>query len=51
VQILYVSGSAERGEVFLKHDPVDRYYLYLKLSKCPELVEGIANRAAELERV
>lgn len=49
LQALYVSGAAERGELFLKHDPVDRYYFYLKLSKYPDLVEGIVNRAAELE--
>jgi hypothetical protein len=49
LQVLFVSGAAERGELFLKHDPVDRYYLYLKLSKYPDLVEGIANRPAELE--
>jgi hypothetical protein len=51
LQILYVSGAVERGELFLKHDPVDRYYLYLKLSKYPDLVEGIANRVAELEKL
>ncbi len=49
LQTLYVSGAAERGELFLKHDPVDRYYLYMKLSKCSDLVEGIDNRVAELE--
>jgi hypothetical protein len=49
LQVIYVSGAAERGELFLKHDPVDRYYLYMKLSKHPDLVEGIANRTAELE--
>jgi hypothetical protein len=49
LQVLYVSGPAERGELFLKHDPVDRYYLYIKLLKHPDLVEGIVNRTAELE--
>jgi hypothetical protein len=49
LQTLYVTGSAERGELFLKHDPVDRYYYYMKLAKHPDLVEGIVNRAAELE--
>jgi len=49
LQVLYVSGAAERGELFLRHDPVDRYYFYLKLSKHPDLVDGIENRAAELE--
>lgn len=49
LQVIYVSGVADRGELFLKHDPVDRYYLYMKLSNYPELVEGIDNRAAELE--
>ena len=43
LQVLYVSGTAERGELFLKHDPVDRYYLYMKLSKYPDVVDGIAN--------
>jgi hypothetical protein len=49
LQIRYVSDAAERGERFLKHDPVDRYYFYMKLSKFPDLVKGIANRGAELE--
>ncbi len=43
LQVLYVSGAADRGELFLKHDPVDRYYLYMKLSKYPDVVDGIAN--------
>ena len=51
LQVVYVSLAPDRGELFLKHDPVDRYYLYLKLSKCPDLVEGVANRVVELEEL
>jgi hypothetical protein len=48
LQISYIATDAKRAELFLKHDPVDRYYLFLRFSKFPELVEGIANREREL---
>lgn len=41
----------KRGDLFAKHDPVDRYYLYQKLSKYPDLVEGIEKRQEELARL
>ena len=37
-----------RAELFIKHDPVERYYWYMKLAGDPEVLKGGANHEEEL---
>ncbi len=50
--IAYMAGNPkERAPLFIKHDLVGRYFLYLKLKKYPDLVSAIEKRSAELEQL
>jgi hypothetical protein len=52
LQIAYMSGNPEdRAPLFIKHDLVGRYFLYLKLKKYPDLVNDIEKHRAELEKL
>jgi uncharacterized protein DUF5677 len=52
LQIAYMAGNPkERAPLFIKHDLVGRYFLYLKLKKYPDLVSDIEKRSAELEQL
>lgn len=52
LQIAYMAGNpVERAPLFIKHDLVGRYFLYLKLKKYPDLVSDIEKHEAELEQL
>jgi Family of unknown function (DUF5677) len=52
LQISYMaSDPVERAPLFLKHVLVERYFLYLKLKKYPELVSDIEKREADLAQL
>jgi Family of unknown function (DUF5677) len=52
LQVAYMAGSPmERAPMFIKHDLVERYFLYLKLKKYPDLVSDIERRKEDLEQL
>jgi hypothetical protein len=48
LQVQYIAADSKRAELFVKHDPVERYYSYLKLTGDPALLAGMEHREAEL---
>jgi hypothetical protein len=52
LQVSYMAGNPiERAPLFLKHVLVEKYFLYLKLKKYPDLVSDIEKREADLEKL
>lgn len=52
LQMSYMAGNpVERAPLFIKHDLVGRYFLYLKLKKYPNLVSDIEKRKENLEQL
>jgi hypothetical protein len=52
LQVSYMAGNpVERAPLFIKHDLVGRYFLYLKLKKYPDLVSDIEKRKENLEQL
>jgi Family of unknown function (DUF5677) len=48
LQVNYIAADSKLAELFIKHDPIERYYWYMKLAVDPELLKGVANREEEL---
>lgn len=52
LQVSYMAGNpVERAALFVKHVLVEKYFLYLKLKKYPDLVSDIEKREGDLEKL